>query len=160
MTSFRTCHNDHLSLTTIFAWHLGWSQNSGFTVFGKAVKIENCAACHDQSWWLCYTWYSGETTFEYQRAPDWTISSFCFLTVSQETNTSRSPGRATKNIFSVARGQMLVASGDRAPLEHNLDESNKLILYENLHHKTTWSSMEKIAFHTIVCYCTFPCQFW
>ena len=28
--------------------------------------------------------------------------------------------RATKKIFSVARGQMLVASGDRAPLEHSL----------------------------------------
>ena len=25
-------------------------------LFGKAVKIENCAACHDQSAWLCYTW--------------------------------------------------------------------------------------------------------
>ena len=43
-----------------------------------------------------------------------------FLTVHQETNTSRSPGRATKNIFLVARGQMLVASGDWALLEHSL----------------------------------------
>ena len=60
------------------------------------------------------------TTFEYQRAPYWTTFSFCFLTVNQQTNASRSPGRATKNIFSVARGQMLVASGDRAPLEHSL----------------------------------------
>lgn len=47
---------------------------------------------------------------------------FFFLTVNQETNTSQSPGRATKKIFSVARGQMLVASGDRAPLEHSLGE--------------------------------------
>ena len=27
-------------------------------LFGKAVNIENCAACHDQSWWLCYTCYT------------------------------------------------------------------------------------------------------
>ena len=60
------------------------------------------------------------TTFEYQRAPDWTTFSFFFWTVNQETNTSQSPGRVTKKIFSVAQGQMLVASGDRAPLEHSL----------------------------------------
>ena len=34
---------------------------------------------------------------------------------------TRVPGRATSNYFSVARSQVLVASGDRAPLEHSLD---------------------------------------
>ena len=63
-----------------------------------------------------FTW----DDFEYQRAPDWTAFAFCFLTVNQEKNTSMSPGRATKNIFSVAQGQMLVASVDRALLEYSL----------------------------------------
>jgi len=58
------------------------------------------------------------TTFEYQRTPDLTTFSFCFLAVNQETNRL---GRATKNIFLVVQGQMLVASGDRALLEHILE---------------------------------------
>ena len=37
-----------------------------------------------------------------------------------------------KNVFSVAQGQMLVASGDQAPLEHSLETIFKLfkILYK------------------------------
>ena len=38
-----------------------------------------------------------------------------FLTLNQEINTSMSPGWITWTIFLVARGQVLVASGDRAP---------------------------------------------
>ena len=37
-------------------------------LFGKAVNIENCAACHDQMIMLHMN--SRGTTFEYQRAPD------------------------------------------------------------------------------------------
>mgnify|MGYP006973410281 CR=1 FL=1 len=63
---------------------------------------------------------SHEMTFEYQGVQDWTTFSFCFLTVNQETNTSRWPGWVTKNIFLVAGGQLLIASGDRALSEHSL----------------------------------------
>ena len=90
-------------------------------LFRKAVKIENCAAMSRSKLMIMLHVNSRGTTFEYQWAPDWTTFSFCFLTVYQEKNTSRLPGRVTKNIFSVARGQMLVASGDRVPLEYSLD---------------------------------------
>ena len=81
------------------------------------------------------------------------------MTVDQETNTSQSPGRATKKIFSVAWGQMLVASGDRAPLEHSLETSDKneekyqsgdykLIQYQILQTNTTrtvWQTVTGIT---------------
>ena len=40
-----------------------------------------------------------------------------FIPVSKTNN---------KNVFSVAQGQMLVASGDQAPLEHSLETIFKL----------------------------------
>ena len=38
-------------------------------LFGKAVKIENCAACHDQSRWLCYTWIHVERPLNIDARP-------------------------------------------------------------------------------------------
>ena len=48
---------DYMRLFQIFGpvWP-GWKPKLKFVLFGKAVKIENCSACHDQSSWLCYTW--------------------------------------------------------------------------------------------------------
>ena len=89
-------------------------------LFGKDDKIKNCAACQDQSWWLCYTRIHVEQPLNINTRPNEQHFLFCFLTVNQETNPSRSPGQATKNIFLVSRGQMFVASGDRVPLEHSL----------------------------------------
>ena len=60
------------------------------------IKVDDYVTCE-------FTWIhvdSCEFTFEYQRVPDWTTFSFFFLTVNQETNTSRSPGRGDQeNIF-------------------------------------------------------------
>ena len=63
------------------------------------------------------------TTFEYQHAPNGTTFSFCFLTVNQDSNQHQQvtwPGNEEYINFLAARGQILVTSGDRAPLEHSL----------------------------------------
>ena len=71
------------------------SKFKGNIMLFRKVKIENCAACHDQSWWLCYTWNDlWISTFAQLNN-----ISFSFLTVNQETNTSRSPGWATRIYF-------------------------------------------------------------
>ena len=108
-------------------------------LFGKAVNIENCL-----SWsklMIMLHMNSRGTTFEYQRVPDWTTFSFCLLTVNQEKNTSRSPGRPTKNIFSVALGQMLVASGNQAPLEYSL------VLHDSFYNSLTSAYSSKWGVH-------------
>ena len=54
---------------------------------------------------------------------------------AQLTNTAseaRVPGRATGNFFSVTQSAMLVASGDRAPLEHSLGASQKQSLSQRI----------------------------
>ena len=58
-------------------------------LFGKVVKIENCAACHDQSWWLCYMWIHVERPLNINTLPIEQHFLFAFC------NTSRSPRGAT-----------------------------------------------------------------
>ena len=49
-----------------------------------------------------------------------------------DASEARVRGRATGNFFSVTQSAMLVASGDRAPLEHSLGASQKQSLSQRI----------------------------